>query len=42
MATTGKKKADASEPKPDIDDRKEHQTPPLKPLLNLKAATRVD
>jgi len=33
MATKGKKKVDASEPKPDIDDRKEHQTPPLKPFI---------
>ena len=33
MATKGKKKVDASEPKPDIDDWKEHQTPPLKPFI---------
>ena len=33
MATKGKKKVDASEPQPDIDDRKGHQTPPLKPFI---------
>jgi len=33
MATKGKKKVGASEPKPSIDDRKEHQTPPLKPFI---------
>ncbi len=37
MATTGKKKVDASEPKPDIDDWKEHQTPPLKPFIKSKS-----
>jgi len=37
MATTGKKKVDASEPKPDIDDWKEHQTPPLKPFIKSES-----
>ena len=37
MATNGKKKVDASEPKPDIDDWKEHQTPPLKPFIKSES-----
>ena len=37
MATTGEKKVDASEPKPDIDDWKEHQTPPLKPFIKSES-----
>ena len=37
MATKGKKKVDASEPKPDIDDWKEHQTPPLKPFIKSES-----
>ena len=37
MATKGKKKVDASEPKPDIDDRKEDQTPPLKPFIKSES-----
>ena len=37
MATTGKEKVDASEPKPDIDDWKEHQTPPLKPFIKSES-----
>ena len=37
MATKGKNKVDASEPKPDIDDWKEHQTPPLKPFIKSKS-----
>ena len=37
MATKGKKKVDASEPRPDIDDRKGHQTPPLKPFIKSES-----
>lgn len=37
MATKGKKKVDASEPKPDIDDGKEYQTPPLKPFIKSES-----
>ena len=37
MATKGKKKVDASEPKPDIDDWKEHQTPLLKPFIKSES-----
>ena len=37
MATKGKKKVDASEPKPDIDDWKGHQTPPLKPFIKSES-----
>ena len=37
MATKGKKKVDASEPKPDTDDWKGHQTPPLKPFIKSES-----
>ena len=37
MATNGKKKVDASEPPPDIDDRKGYQTPPLKPFIKSES-----
>jgi len=37
MVTKGKKTVDASEPKPDIDDGKEHQTPPLKPFIKSES-----
>ena len=37
MATKGKKKVDASEPQPDIDDWKGHQTPPLKPFTKSES-----
>ena len=33
MATTGKKKVNPSEPEPDTDGLKAHQTPPLKPFI---------
>ena len=41
MATKGKKKVDASELKPDIDDWKEHQTPPLKPFIKSESRNPV-
>ena len=37
MATKGKKKADASEPQPDIGDKREYQTPPLKPFIKSES-----
>ncbi len=37
MATRGKKKVDVSEPKPSRDDRKEYQTPPLKPFTKSES-----
>ena len=37
MATKSKKKVDASEPQPGIDDRKEFQTPPLKPFMKSES-----
>ena len=33
MAIKSKKKVDAPESQPDIDDKKENQTPPLKPFI---------
>ena len=33
MATKGKKKVDTPELQPDIDDKKDYQTPPLKPFI---------
>ena len=41
MATKGKKKVDASEPQPNIDDRKENQTPPLKPFIKSESRNPV-
>lgn len=40
MATKGKKKVDALEPQPDTDDKKEHQTPPLKPFIKSESRNR--
>ena len=37
MATKGKKKVDAPEPQPDIDDKKENQTPPLRPFIKSQS-----
>ena len=37
MATKSKKKADVSEPQPDTDDKKEYQTPPLKPFIKSES-----
>jgi len=40
MATKGEKKVDASEPQPDIDEKKEIQTPPLKPFIKSESGNR--
>ena len=40
MATKGKKKVDASEPKPDLEDQKGYQTPPLKPFIRTENGNR--
>ena len=37
MATKGEKKVGAPEPQPDIDDKKENQTPPLKPFIKSES-----
>ena len=40
MATKGEKKVDASKPQPDKDDKKEYQTPPLKPFIKSESRNR--
>jgi len=37
MASKGKEKVDASKAQPEIDDKKEHQTPPLKPFIKSES-----
>ena len=37
MARKGEKKVDASELQPDKDDKKEYQTPPLKPFIKSES-----
>ena len=40
MARKGEKKVEASEPQPDKDDKKEYQTPPLKPFIKTGSGNR--